>query len=169
MKRRDFLRSAGMVSAGLAFPEAAKRLFAADASAGGWRTFELTTRVELLQPSGMTRIWLPAALISRTPFQKTLANTFHAEGGSAKMTESKADALGIVFAEFPAGAKPVLTLTSRIATKNIAVDVSSTGGWGGRKSCGAATFSPPDTPFADRWNRERDGGPNHGGGENGRR
>ena len=127
MKRRDFLRSAGVVSAGLAFPKATTRLFAADASAGGWRTFELTTRVELLKPSGMTRIWLPAALISRTPFQKTLANTFHAEGGSAKMTESKADALGIVFAEFPAGAKPVLTLTSRIATKNIAVDVSSPG------------------------------------------
>ena len=127
MKRRDFLRSAGMVSAGLAFPEAAKRLFAADGSAGGWRTFELTTRVELLNPSGITRIWLPAALISRTPFQKTLANTFHAEGGSAKMTESKADALGIVFAEFPAGAKPVLTLTSRMATKNIAVDVSAPG------------------------------------------
>jgi transglutaminase-like putative cysteine protease len=127
MKRRDFLRSAGIVSAGLAFPESTKRLFAADASARGWRTFELITRVELLKPSGMTRIWLPAALISRTPFQKTLANTFRAEGGSAKMTESKADALGMVCAEFPAGAKPVLTLTSRIATRNIAVDVYSPG------------------------------------------
>jgi transglutaminase-like putative cysteine protease len=127
MKRRDFLRSAGIASAGLAFPGAAKHLFAADGSAGGWRTFELTTRVEVLEPSGMTRVWLPAALISPTPFQKTLANTFHAEGGSAKMTESRADALGIVFAEFPAGAKPMLTLTSRIATKNIAVDVSAPG------------------------------------------
>ena len=143
MKRRDFLRSAGMVSAGLAFPEAAKRLFAADASAGGWRTFELTTRVELLQPSGMTRIWLPAALISRTPFQKTLANTFHAEGGSAKMTESKADALGIVFAEFPAGAKPVLTLTSRITTKNIAVDVTSTGVGAGENPAALQHFLRP--------------------------
>ena len=127
MKRRDFLRSAGIVSAGLAFPEAAKRLFAAETSVGGWRTFELTTRVEVLKPSGITRIWLPAGLISPTPFQRTLANTFHAEGGSAKMTVSKADAMGIVFAEFPAGAKPVLTLTSRMATKNIAVDVSAPG------------------------------------------
>lgn len=127
MKRRDFLRSAGIVSAGLAFPEAATRLFASEAGAAGGRTFELTTRVELLNPTGMTRVWLPAALISPTPFQKTLANTFHAEGGSAKMTQSKADALGIVYAEFPASERPVLTLSSRIATTSIAVDVSAPG------------------------------------------
>ena len=34
------------------------------------------------------------------------------------MEDSKADALGIVAATFPAGVKPVLTLTSRMQTKN---------------------------------------------------
>ena len=72
-------------------------------------------------------MWLPAALISETPFQKTLANKFSAEGGTAKIVESKADALGIIAAEFPAGVKPVLTLTSRVATKNYAVDLSAPG------------------------------------------
>jgi transglutaminase-like putative cysteine protease len=80
--------------------------------------------VEVLKPSGTTRIWLPAGLISETPFQRTLANTYHAEGGVARMIGSQADALGIVAAEFRAGVKPVFALTSRIATKNIAVDVS---------------------------------------------
>jgi transglutaminase-like putative cysteine protease len=124
MKRRDFLRSAGVASAGLAFP-GARRLFAQSPTRAGWRTFNLTTRVEVLKPSGTTRIWLPAGLISDTPFQKTLANTYYAEGGAARMSGSKADALGIIAAEFPAGAKPVLTLTSRIATKNIAVDLAT--------------------------------------------
>jgi hypothetical protein len=32
------------------------------------------------------------------------------------------DALGIIAAEFPAGVKPILTVTSRIATKDCAVD-----------------------------------------------
>jgi transglutaminase-like putative cysteine protease len=126
MKRREFLRSAGVVSAGLAIPRAA-RLFAQGPASAGWRTFELTTRVEILKPSGTTRVWLPAALTSETPFQKTLANSFHAEGGAAKMIESKADAMGIIAAEFPAGVKPVLTLTSRMATKNIAVGLSAPG------------------------------------------
>ena len=41
------------------------------------------------------------------------------------MIQNKADALGIVAAEFPAGVKPVLTLTSRIATRDYAVDLSA--------------------------------------------
>jgi transglutaminase-like putative cysteine protease len=70
---------------------------------------------------------VPAALISETPFQKTLTNTFNCESGSAKMIESKTDALGIIAAEFPAGARPILEVTSRIATKDCAVDLSARG------------------------------------------
>jgi transglutaminase-like putative cysteine protease len=125
MNRRNFLQSAGAVCAGVAFP-ATERLFA-EGSTGNWRTFEVTTRVEILKPSGVTRVWLPAALVSSTPFQKTLSNVFHAEGGTAKIVESKADSIGIVTAEFPEGAKPVLTMTSRIATRDYAVDLSVPG------------------------------------------
>jgi transglutaminase-like putative cysteine protease len=125
MKRRDFLRSAGIVSAGLAFPKA-EYLFARDDSSGSWRTFEITTRVEVLKPSGTTRIWVPAALLNPTPFQNTLSNKFDAEGGTAKLfKEEKADSLGIITAEYPAGVKPVLTVTSRIETRNIGFDLSA--------------------------------------------
>ena len=123
MNRRDFLRSVSIASASVALPKAA-RLFAQSAASADWRTFEVSTRVEVLAASGTTRVWLPAALISETPFQRTLANVFHAEGGTAKMIENKADALGIIAAEFSARVKPVLTLTSRIATRNYAVDFS---------------------------------------------
>jgi transglutaminase-like putative cysteine protease len=126
MNRRDFLWSAGAASATFAFPKAA-RLFALGETPGGWRTFEVTTRVEVLKFSGTTLVWLPAALIRETPYQKTLANNFHADGGSAELVENKADSLGIVTARFPAGVKPVLTLTSRVATKNAAVDLSAPG------------------------------------------
>src|ERR1700692_3067678 len=119
MNRRDFLRSAGMVSASLALPKTA-RLFSESATPVRWRTFELTTRVEVLTHSGATRVWLPAGFIGETPYQRTLANRFHAEGGTAKMVESNADGLGIIAAEFSAGVKPVLTLTSRIATRDYA-------------------------------------------------
>ena len=126
MNRRDFLRSAGVVSASLALPKTA-RLLAEGAAPESWRTFEVTTRVEVLKPSGPTLVWLPAALIHETPYQKTLANRFSAEGGAAEMVERKADAVGIVAAKYPAGAMPVLTLTSRVATKNRAVDLSAPG------------------------------------------
>ena len=124
MKRRDFLKSTGAFSASLAFAKAG-RIFASDAAVEHWRTFEVTTRVEVLKPSGTTRIWLPAPLIKETPFQKTLSASFQPDGGTAKMIESKPDALGIITAEFPSGVRPVLTFTSRIATKNYVVDLSS--------------------------------------------
>jgi transglutaminase-like putative cysteine protease len=124
MNRRDFLRSTGVFSASLAFPKAG-RLFARGIVVDQWRTFEVTTRVEVLKPSGTSRIWLPAPLINETPFQKTLAATFQPDGGTAKLIESKPDALGIVTAEFPSGVKPVLIFTSRIATKNYVVDLSA--------------------------------------------
>jgi transglutaminase-like putative cysteine protease len=124
MKRRDFLKSTAAFSASLAFAKPG-RIFASDTTAEHWRTFEVTARVEVLKPSGTTRIWLPAPLITETPFQKTLSATFQAEGGAAKMIGSKPDALGIVTAEFPSGVKPVLTFTSRIATKNYVVDLSA--------------------------------------------
>jgi hypothetical protein len=63
-------------------------------------------------------VWAPAALTLVTPCQKTLANTFQGEGGTVKMVPSEADGLAIVTAEFPAGVKPILTVTSRVATKD---------------------------------------------------
>ena len=79
MKRRDFLWSAGVMCAGLATSNT-KGLHAQAARTDGWRTFELTTHVEVRNPSGATRVWLPAALVVDTPFQRTLRNTFTAPG-----------------------------------------------------------------------------------------
>ncbi len=126
LNRRDFLRSAGVVSASLASPQTAQWL-AEGRTSGNWRTFDVKTRVEILKFSGVTRVWLPAALISETPFQKTLSNDLSAPGGTARMVEGRDDAPGIIVAEFPAGVKPVLTLTSRVATQSYAVDLSVPG------------------------------------------
>jgi transglutaminase-like putative cysteine protease len=123
MNRRDFLQAAGSVATGCAFwnPE---HLLAGDAR---WRTFEVTTQVEVLKPSGTTRVWVPAALVTNTPYQKTLAGTFHCEGGAAKTVVNKTGALGIIVAEFPQGRKPILTVTSRVATRDWAVHLSTGG------------------------------------------
>lgn len=123
MKRRDFLRAIGCAPASFAL-SIPKGLSARNAA---WRTFEVTTRVEVLKPSGTTRVWVPAALIQDAPFQKTLANTFQCEGGAAKIFESKTDAMGVVRAEFPPRVRPILSVTSRVATRNWAVDPSLPG------------------------------------------
>ena len=125
MNRRTFLQSTGAVCAGLAFTKSIPVFADSLRPSDGWRTFEVTTRVEVLKPTGVTHIWLPAALNRDTPFQRTHSNKFKAEGGSAKLTQDKTTALGVVSATYPANAKPVLTLTSHVSLKNYAVDLSA--------------------------------------------
>jgi len=124
MNRRDFLRAHGSVCAGLALTRAIPAL-AHTLPADGWRTFEVVTKVELLKPKGVSHIWLPAALMRDTPYQRTLSNRFSAAGGTATLTKDKQNALGIVSATYPANAKAMLTLSSRISLKNYTVDLSS--------------------------------------------
>jgi transglutaminase-like putative cysteine protease len=142
MNRRKFLTYVSGATVGAAL-SGVDQTFALDAMPADWRTFEVTTRVEVLNLSGSTRVWLPAALLCATPFQRTLANDFKAEGGAARLVEDSADALGIVMAEFPAGAKPQVTLTSRIVTKNYAIDLSKPNKIGKEKSAGLEYFLRP--------------------------
>src|SRR5881394_459035 len=123
MNRRDFVTRTAAASAGLALFKQG-RLVGAPVP-DGWRRFEVMTRVEVLKPSGTTRIWVPGALVRETPYQKTLANTFNAPGGKARLVDRLDDSLGIVVAEFPAGVRAVLTVMSRIATRNIVVDLGA--------------------------------------------
>ena len=124
MKRRDFLQSVGMASAGLALTKRS-RLLAQRLTSSDWRTFEVTTSVQVLKPAGTTRVWVPAALLGETPYQRTLGNTFSAGAGTATLVQRAADSLGIIAAEFPAGTPPALTVTSRIATRDYAVDLAT--------------------------------------------
>jgi transglutaminase-like putative cysteine protease len=72
-------------------------------------------------------VWLPTPLTADTAYLKSLENTHAAEGGtSALMTDGKYGA-GIVTAEWEPNVKPVLVLTSRFSTRDIAVDLSKPG------------------------------------------
>ena len=130
MKRREFLQAAGFASASLVLPGSISAAFANGAEKQ-WRTFEVTTRVEILKPAGVTRVWIPAPLAQDTAYQKTLGNEFTAEGGTSGIMTEPHYGAGIVWAEWPAGVRPVLTHVGRFQTRNIAVDVSS---WGDAKA-----------------------------------
>jgi len=122
MRRRDFLKTSGALCAGYVI---SKSLPLSAQTAPHWRTFEVVTRVEVLKPNGETRIWLPAALIRETPFQRTLSNEFVAQGGTAKMSESGHDSLGVVTGSYAAGVNPIMTMTSRVSLRDYAVDLSA--------------------------------------------
>jgi transglutaminase-like putative cysteine protease len=122
MNRREFFRRTGAVAGlGIVDPRA---LFAQASESEQWRMFEITTRVDVRQPNGATRVWLPTPL-AVAPFQKTMGDTYHAGGGSAVMIETNANEPDILGASWDAGVEPVLTLTSRVATRDHAANLDT--------------------------------------------
>lgn len=121
MNRRNFLFSGLRGLASRAKPTGAET--GTPAPANGWRTFELTTRIHILEPSGVTRAWVPLPLSAATPFQRLLGNTYHAEGGHAAVRNAGASTR-VVAAEWPAGVTPVLSVTNRVMTRTYAVDLA---------------------------------------------
>jgi transglutaminase-like putative cysteine protease len=129
MNRRNFIHSVGAATAGLALPRVARGWAAPDTA--GWRTFEVTTAVEVLKPAGPTRVWLPLPLTAETSYQKPLGNTFRAEGGKAR--EDKVADTAILVTDWAEGVRPFLTLTSRVSTRDRATDFAAKAGTADRR------------------------------------
>ena len=127
MDRRVFLKSSIALPAAVAV--AGLPRIAAASMPGPWRVFEVTTTAEILKPAGVTRVWLPVPLTADTSYQKSLGNTWNAEGGKVGYSQDGKYSMGIVHAEFRESARsPKLVLVSRFATRDHLVGLSAPGG-----------------------------------------
>lgn len=126
MDRRTFLKAGAVLPVALpGVPSLAALAAGAAAGAHKWRMFEVTTEVEVLKTAGATRLWLPLPLAADTDYQRNLGSTWTAHGGKAYTAVEKRYGAGIVGAEFPEAVNPPrLTLVSRVATRDRAVDLS---------------------------------------------
>ncbi len=128
--RRRFLQTAGAASALAAFSPLGfaqadtERQFAPQP--GAWRTFEVTTRVEIAAPQGATRVWLPVPSVN-TGWQQSLESSYTSNGAASMASDGHYGAR-MLYAEFaPGTAKPFVELTNRIQTQNRAQDWSKKG------------------------------------------
>jgi len=131
--RRTFLSNSAVALAGMAWPainfaatgDLAERKFAP--LVGDWRTFEVTTRVDIAKPVGVTKVWLPIPSVN-TDWQISSINGY-SSNGQAKLAMEPHSGARMLYAEFADGtAQPFVELTSRIQTKNRAQDWSRKGG-----------------------------------------
>ena len=110
MDRRTFLRTGIGVStaaaAGLRLPLSA--IAAEPSGEAKWRTFEVTTKVEVIKPSGVTRAWVPMPLMPDTDYQKSLGQSWTGNAANMRVYRDEKYGAGIFYAEWPAGeAAPV--------------------------------------------------------------
>ena len=90
---------------------------------GVWRTFEVTTRIDIVKPQGATRVWVPLPSVN-SAWQQSLENGFSSNGATRMEHDGKTGAR-MLYAEFADGlAQPFVEVTSRIQTQNRAQDWS---------------------------------------------
>jgi transglutaminase-like putative cysteine protease len=143
MERRRFLELAGGSSAlMLAGVRSDGSGLAAEPTGDGWRTFEVTTRLEILEPAGATRAWVPVPLMADTDYQRRLGDSWESNGPEPRLwRDGKYDA-GAVHAEWPADAKaPALRVVSRFATRDRTVDLKGSSPRGSKESAASLKSS----------------------------
>jgi transglutaminase-like putative cysteine protease len=137
MERRVFLQSSAAVAAASALP------WRHALAAAEWRTYEVTTRVEILKPQGVSRVWLPLPLTQDTAWQRSHGSHWSGNAARAQILADGKYGATMLYAEWNTG-NPMLELTSRFATRDHAVDLSQAPQDGERLSAAErALFTAP--------------------------
>ena len=103
MNRRDFLKQGLTVSAGLALGGLPKFAPFANANDAKWRTFEVTTRIDIADPVGAVRAWVPVPLLTNTDYFKREPDSWSGNYKNVRAEQTDKVGTGLVFAEWPAG------------------------------------------------------------------
>ena len=135
MKRRDFLLHLSTVAPTAAMLGIAHRSMGAESISTeppprgpGWRTFQIDTTVEILEPAGPTILWIPLPSGARTDYQRLLDTKFTVDGGGGRADLLTAPGYDVTLLRVewtdPKSIGPV-TLTNRVATRDREVNIAS--------------------------------------------
>jgi transglutaminase-like putative cysteine protease len=110
----------------LPLAQAQERRFAPQV--GAWRSFEITTTVNVADVKGATQLWLPVPDVD-SGYQRSVSNSWSHNAATVRLASDPARGVRMLHAEYPAGtAAPMLQLTSTVQTRNRAVD------WAGKQA-----------------------------------
>jgi len=94
---------------------------------GAWRSFELTTRVDVPVAKGRTQVWLPIPDLD-TDYQRSIDHQWSGNAAQVRLVADQVRGVRMLHAEFAESVgAPSLTLVSRLQTRSRAVDWSRTG------------------------------------------
>lgn len=127
LDRRTLLKAGAAVTLTAGLPRFASAAGTFNPTPGNWRTFEIATKLEIAKPEGKTRAWIPVPAVNEAEWFKSLGSEWTTNGGATLAREPKYGA-EFVAAEWKDGeAAPVIQVTSRISTRDRAVDLSNPG------------------------------------------
>src|SRR2546421_9604380 len=132
MDRREFLNVTAAAAASVAMPEIAAAVTAgmldAPSAKAPWRTFEVTTEVEIWPQDVPAKLWLPLALYGDTDYQRALGVRWTGNAATTGIYRDPRYGAPAFFAQWDdRTVSPKLQVTNRIATRNRNVDLTRPG------------------------------------------
>lgn len=125
LDRRTLLKAGAAVTLTAGLPRFASAAF--NPQPGAWRTFDVVTKLEIAKPEGKTQAWVPVPAVNEADWFKSLGSQWTTNGNAALKRDSKYGA-EFVHVEWKDGeAAPAITVTSRIATRDRAIDLGKSG------------------------------------------
>lgn len=125
LDRRTLLKAGAAVTLTAGLPRLASAAF--NPQPGAWRTFDVVTKLEIAKPEGKTQAWVPVPSVNEADWFKSLGSQWTTNGTAALKRDSKYGA-EFVHVEWKDGeAAPAITVTSRIATRDRAIDLARSG------------------------------------------
>lgn len=128
--RRELLKTGASAAAIAAAPAAAwaqapsPALFAP--TPGAWRTYEVATKLEVLNPQGETQAWLPIPAFEGEGWIKPGETTFTTKSGKAAIVQDpKSGARMLHVAWASDEPQPEVTAVSRFTARDLKVDMST--------------------------------------------
>jgi transglutaminase-like putative cysteine protease len=122
MHRRSFIQAGAAASLLGSVPRfALAQQLPFDPKPAGWRTFEITTRVEILKPQGVSRAWIPLPSVE-SGYQKIGGNTWSGNGSNSLARDGKYGAAMVVSEWSASQQAPVVEVVSTFSTINRATD-----------------------------------------------
>ena len=127
LHRREFLASAAALAATAALPRAAFAQAVFAPKPGEWHTYEILTHLEVVNQNAPAQAWVPVPSVNEADWFKSLDNRW-TTNGKAKLVRDPKYGAQFVHVEWDASEKsPTIDITSRISTRDRAVDFSKPG------------------------------------------
>ncbi len=126
MDRRSFLSAGAALSAAAAFPGRGLAGQELGTQSFGWRTFEVTSHIEILNPEGVTQAWLPLPSVDAPAWVRNEGDSWSGNADSVNFVREQKYGAGMLHAEWKAtSAAPVLEVISRFCTRDRKTDFST--------------------------------------------
>jgi transglutaminase-like putative cysteine protease len=125
--RRDLLKAGAVLSLSSALPRSARAQTVFAPQPGAWRTFQIATRLELAKSEAKAQAWVPLPSVNEADWFRSIGNEWKTNAKSAEVRRDPKYGAQLLHLEWAENETPVVEVTSRISTRDRAIDLAKPG------------------------------------------